>query len=506
MSKPAPAKPNFLSTALLAVALFLLLRNVLNPAPDVSTFEGKPLSTAESVLAALRKVDATEPRTVADAQNNDGVANRLLPLYKQRLKDETNAKRVTEAQSEDLTLQATILATHIQSKNGAFAKDANVLRAAYNTIQPYERRMGTSPKWTTDAVAVVEHGKPAAITGHALHDGLIDTLSDLNKRDYIWGAIPGGYQSIDFLVGLTGHNPAFSYAFATLLLAFVVRAAVFPLSQKQLMMSRKMSQLTPRLKEIKEKFADDQVEMNKRSMELYSRYGINPFAGCLPALVQMPLFLTVYQCILHYQFEFTKGYFLWINPSTSAATHGLVAHDLGQQDYILIVIYAVTMVVSTLLTPVTDPTQAKQQRMIGLAAAVIFPIMMCTGAFPVVSGFVLYWTFTNLFSMAQSIRAYRMPMPELVEVNAPGGGVFPGGGGGKPKGRWAQMMEEMQRHAEEQQRRKDDDGGSGGAPVKKTPPKAPVSGTGKISPSRPVGESGTGGTGTPAKHKPKKRS
>ncbi len=377
---------------------------------------------------------------------------------------------------------------------------------AYNTLEPFVRTRSDQPAWTTTPVEVTENGKTVSVTGRDYLPALIAQISERNKSDLIWGAIPGGYQFIDFLVGLTGHNPNYSYAFATFLLAFVVRGAVYPLSQKQLLMSRKMSQLTPRLKEIKEKFADDQMEMNKRSMELYSRYGINPFAGCLPALVQLPLFYTIYQCILHYQFEFTKGYFLWINPSASSATHGILAPNLGQQDYVLIAIYSVTMIVSTLLTPVTDPTQAKQQRLIGVGASIMFPVMMCLHLWPVVSGFVLYWTFTNLFSMAQSIRAYRMPMPELVEVNAPGGGVFPGGAS-KPKGRWAQMIEDAQNMAAEQQKGgKPGDDSSGGSAVPRKPkgdgPQGGGSfGSGKVSPSRPAGETGDGG----AKHKPKKR-
>ena len=491
------------------VAVFMLFQQFLNPQKNQPVGEaGKPLTSSAEVLKELQAVDAREATNVAGANVNSDLGNKLLPQYKDFLDKDVEKKTLTQAQADDLRTQAAILAAHIEIKNGLRANDTNRLRMAYNTIEPFHRRVGTKPIWNETPVEVSEKGAAVAVTGNQLRENLIKTLSERNKVDYIWGAIPGGYQAIDFLVGLTGHNPNYSYAFATLLLAFIVRAVVFPLSQKQLMMSRKMSQLAPRLSEIKEKFKDEPTELNKRSMELYSRYGVNPFAGCLPALVQMPLFLTVYQCILHYQFEFTKGYFLWINPDTSKATNGFIAHDLGQQDYILIVIYGISMVVSTLLTPVSDPTQAKQQRMIGLAAAVIFPIMMCFGWFPVVSGFVLYWTFTNLFSMAQSLRAYRLPMPELVEVNAPGGGVFPG----KPKGRWAQMMEEMQKAAEEQGRNgkggsaSDKDGGASSG-KSGTSGKGPQ-GNGKISPSRPVSDGsngGSGGTGTPAKHKPKKR-
>ena len=510
MSKSAspPNKPNYVSTILFAIAAFLLFRMWTNPQTEAPTNGAKLPANSTEVYARIKSLDAEEPKTVAQAQEiNDEVVRKLLPSYGNFVDDDVKAKKIDVAQADALKTQAAILAAHVQLKSGLASRDTNKLRMAYNTLEPFERTHSDKAAWTTIPVEVSEGGKTATITGHAFMSRLVESISELNKSDLIWGAIPGGYAFIDFLVGLTGHNPYVSYWFATLLLAFVVRAVVFPLSQKQLMMSRKMSQLTPRLVEIKAQFKDDQVEANKRSMALYSRYGINPFAGCLPALVQMPLFLTVYQCILHYQFEFTRGYFLWINPASSRASNSFFAPNLGQQDYLLIIFYSITMVISTMLTPVNDPTQAKQQRIIGIGAAVIFPVMMMLRLFPVVSGFVLYWTFTNLFSMAQSIRAYRMPLPELVEVNAPGGGVFPS----KPKGRWAQMMEDMQKMAEEQQRQtgpKEDDS-DGGTTVKNPPPVGPKDkgpkGTGKISPSRPVGEGNAPGNGTTAKHRPKKR-
>lgn len=508
MSKPAPSaspKSNFVTSALLMIAIFFTFQTCMNSQKNAPKLDGKEIKTSADALAAIKDIDGKDAKSHAEAQEfNDNTVRVLLPSYTNFLKEDVDAKKITQQQSDDLHIQASIIAAHIQLKNGIASDDTGKLRMAYQTLEPYERKNADQPVWKDTKVEVTDKGGVKAdVTGHELLGELVTQLSERNKHDYIWGFIPGGFQFIDFLVGLTGHDPRWSYAIATLLLAFIVRAVVFPLSQKQLMMSRQMSQLAPRLAEIKEKFKDSPTEMNAKSMELYGKYGINPFAGCLPALVQMPLFLTVYQCILHYQFEFTHGYFLWINPQTSQSTHGFFAPNLGQQDYLLIVIYGITMVISTLLTPVTDPTQQKQQRMIGLAAAVLFPVMMLLRLFPVVSGFVLYWTFTNLFSMAQSLRAYRLPMPPLVEVNAPGGGVFPG----KPKGRWATMMEEMQKAAEEQERRKREEGG-GGSPTIKNPPKPTPKdggkGNGKFTPSRPADDK-SDSTGKPAKHKPKKR-
>jgi len=154
----------------------------------------------------------------------------------------------------------------------------------------------------------------------------------------------------------------------------------------------------------------------------------------------MPLFFTVYQWMVQYQFEFQKGTFLWINPATHQATKGFTAANLGQLDFILIILYGISMVVTTLLSPVSDPSQAKQQRMIGIGFAIFATVTLFTGAFPVAGAFVLYWTFTNILATIQSLRAYRMSVPPLEKVNAAGGGVFPldpskFGGNGKTNGK-----------------------------------------------------------------------
>ena len=205
-----------------------------------------------------------------------------------------------------------------------------------------------------------------------------------------------------------------------------------------------MSQLSPLLAEIKEQYTDKKTkqvinpqEFQKRTMELYGEYGINPMAGCFPALIQIPFFLLIYNCMLHYQFEFQKGVFAWINPTLSQATGGFIAPNLGQRDYILIGIYAISMVVTTMLAPIStsDPAQAKQQKLIGIGMSVLFSVIMFF--WPLPSAFVLYWVFLNVFATMHMLYAYRLPPPPLQKVNAPGGGIFPitpkpqtGGGNG----------------------------------------------------------------------------
>ena len=439
-----------MQTALLMVTIYLgftLIFNNKNQQTDVST--------VDQIYARL--VDQN-----ANVRDLDVVST--VSEYNRKLDDEVAKKKMAKAVADEKKIEAIILEADTQLKGGLYRNDAGRIRTAYQTLVPHEKKLLDSPAWTKvysvpnsklagpahEAQGTPVYGSVAKFdwtswSGHSLYQHVVQELTTRNKTDFVYGIIPG-YQFIDVLVHATGANSGFSFAFAAFLLALCVRAIVFPLSQKQLMFSRQMSQLVPLTNEIKQKYKNDQALQQQKVMELYKEYGINPLAGCFPALIQMPLFLTIYQCMIRYQFEFQKGTFLWINEATSKSTGGLVAPNLGQQDYILIVIYGITMVIATLLTPVTDPTQVKQQRLMGVGVSLIFTVFMFTGAIPVVAGFVLYWTFTNILATAQSLRAYRLPLPPLVKVTAAGGGAVP-----KAPSKWQQMMDKMMDEQKRQQ-------------------------------------------------------
>ncbi|HWA83868.1 MAG TPA: YidC/Oxa1 family membrane protein insertase [Fimbriimonadaceae bacterium] len=555
-NRPQPTqKQMILQQVMLAIAVFLGAQLMCNrPKPPAD-----PRSTVQ-ILGDISNIDSGKPPPLkpgedydlsktsmywADATLNYSTLSQIKSnSYEPKIKDETDAQekgvkdqnRIKEIEdnAQAARLEGDILLADAQYRYALSRNDTNAMRLAFNTLQGWERSLqgtelwtrkfpippaATAPwrfpwastgspgeegkqipsaelnptvlpasNWVADgpgtykvldrdaqqlAQTMPSGGPPPQVSGKELYDRLVADIAARNQTELVYGIFPG-YKIIDSLVHLTGANPGFSYAFAAFLLALIVRLIVFPLVQKQLMWGRKMQQLAPLLKEIREKYTKDgkmtnQAEFQQRSMALYSEYGINPMAGCLPAAIQFPLFITVYQFMLHYQFAFQRGTFLWINPNTSAATHGFLAPTLGHRDYILIVIYGITMIISTLLMPVSDPTQIRQQKLMGVAMGLIFTVMMFTGAFPTPAAFVLYWVFTNLLATAQSLRAYRLPMPPLEKVNTKAGGIFPmppfndgsGGGGSKVNGK-----------------------GNG----------------------RPVGPIITGGsTGTPAKHKPKKR-
>jgi YidC/Oxa1 family membrane protein insertase len=495
MARPStPSKGNPIQTFLMIGLIWLAMIMFLKPGQQPTSPTGKPLTTRTDYFATLQ--DQAN-------QIHENTASQLIGGFFGAVDADVKAKRITQQEGDAEKIQGATLVADADLRAGQRLNNSNKVRMGYQTLQGWSRKNSTNPGWS----APMELPDPSnfrttqlvQMSPKAFFEQMTQTLSDRNKTDLVWGFIPGGYQAIDFLVRLTGKNPNYSYWIASLLLAVVLRAIVWPLSQKQLMFSRQMSQLTPRINEIKKQYEGNQTETQQRTMALYREYGINPFQGCLPAFVQMPLFLTVYQCMLHYQFEFRNGFFLWVNPATSAATHGFFAPNLGEQDYILILIYGITMTVSTLLTPVTDPTQAKTQRMMGVGMSIAITAFMFLGLFPVVSGFVLYWIFLNLLATVQAFRAYRLPMPPLVKVNTPNGGVYPTSG---IKGRWMQMMEEAQRMQSEQR-------GSGNSlppPTRNEPSKAAGSNGKAQKNGKPdTGDTDTKSSGQKPKYKPKKR-
>lgn len=462
MARPAPTpKQNFLQTMLLVMAVYLGATLMCNRPQATET------RTREQIHESLRTFNR-QIKDVSIAQEQG--------KFQTKINEELQAKKIDAKTAEKLKFEAAILVADTQLKAGIMRNETQRIRNAFTVLESLHRKEVANPAWTDVSVEIPaaerqpERFAWSSWKGPDLYAKLVTELSTRNKSDLVWGFLPGGYAFIDFLVKATGAVPGFSYWFAAFLLALVVRAIVYPLAQKQLMWGRKMSQLAPMMKEIRDKYQGQDQQM--KIMELYREYGINPMAGCGPALVQMPLFIFVYQCMLHYQFEFQKGTFAWINPSTSAATQGFVAPNLGQVDVILIILYGISLTITTLLQPVNDPTQVKQQRMIGLSMAIILPIFMLLGFFPVPAAFVLYWTFTNVLATAQSLRAYRLPMDPIVKVNTPTGGTYPKSGGFFAK------LQEQARQAQEEQMKKNGQSSNGTL---------------------------NGKTGTPAKHKPKKR-
>lgn len=153
----------------------------------------------------------------------------------------------------------------------------------------------------------------------------------------------------------------------------------------------KMKKLQPHMVAIREKYKDDKELMNKEVMALYKTYGVNPASGCVPILIQMPVFFGLYQALLT-SIELRHAPFITYVPGTDI----LWLADLSAKDpfYVTPVIMGLTMFIQQKMSPpASDPTQQKIMMFLPL----IFTAMFLS--FP--SGLVVYWLVNNILSIAQ---------------------------------------------------------------------------------------------------------
>ncbi len=219
------------------------------------------------------------------------------------------------------------------------------------------------------------------------------------------------YKLMDFLVRMTGKIPSFSYWFAIILIAVVVKVALTPFTNAQMKSMKEMQAIQPKVKALQEKYRDNQQKLGEETMKLYKEHHINPMSGCLPLLIQMPILFYLYACIKSYEVQFANGTFFWIG---SGLTHKiaipvfgnqsqnlwLCAGNLSEADLILLVVYLISTFFSMQLnqSPSADPQQASQQKMMSY----MFPLMFAFffAGFP--SAFLLYWFVFNVIQTIQT--------------------------------------------------------------------------------------------------------
>ena len=182
------------------------------------------------------------------------------------------------------------------------------------------------------------------------------------------------------------------YGAAIVALTFITRAAILPLSVKQIRSMRAMSALQPQIKDIQERYKDDRQRMQREMMQIYQENDVNPFASCLPLLLQLPVFISLFYLLRSDEF---------INEVTSAGEESwLFITDLtekasGSELIILLVLYITTSLIAGLI--MTGRNASGQQRMIALGLPLVFtPIMI---GFP--AGLLVYWISTNVWTMGQ---------------------------------------------------------------------------------------------------------
>jgi YidC/Oxa1 family membrane protein insertase len=179
------------------------------------------------------------------------------------------------------------------------------------------------------------------------------------------------------------HNVLGNWGWTIIAFTILIKLAFFPLSAAGYKSMAKVKLVTPKMQAIRERYKSDPAKMNQATMELYKTEKINPLGGCLPILVQMPVFIALYW-VLQASVEFRGAPWIgWIQ-------------DLSQHDpwLILPVLYAISMFITTKLNPApADPMQAKMMLFMPLAFSLMFFF------FP--SGLVLYWVVNNVLSIGQ---------------------------------------------------------------------------------------------------------
>lgn len=214
------------------------------------------------------------------------------------------------------------------------------------------------------------------------------TLSQINEElvdviEYGWFTFIAKpmFAFLNWLYGYIGN-----WGWAIVVLTLAIRIVLFPLTYKGMLSMNKLKDLAPKVKELQAKYKGDPQKLNMHMMELYKKNGANPMGGCLPILMQIPIFFAIYRVLLNAIELKAAPWILWI-------------HDLSVMDpyFVLPILMGATMFLQQKLTPTTfsDPMQEKIMKFLPL----IFTFFFVT--FP--AGLTLYWFVNNLCSVVQQI-------------------------------------------------------------------------------------------------------
>ncbi len=174
-----------------------------------------------------------------------------------------------------------------------------------------------------------------------------------------------------------------NWGVAIILLTVLIKAAFYPLSAASYKSMAHMRKVAPRLQQIKERYGDNREKLHQAMMELYKTEKINPVGGCLPILVQVPVFIALYWVLLGSVEMRHAPFMLWITDLTATDPY-----------FVLPVLMGATMIIQTSLNPTPpDPIQAKMMKIMPVAFSIFFFF------FP--AGLVLYWLVNNILSIAQ---------------------------------------------------------------------------------------------------------
>lgn len=231
----------------------------------------------------------------------------------------------------------------------------------------------------------------------------------------IWAIFVGFLEN----VLLTFYQYTGNGGLAIILFTVVARAIILPLTLKSLQSTRKMQEIQPQIKELQRKYGKDQQKLTEETMKLYKEYKINPAGGCLPMVFQFPIFIGVYQAVLHLTQSSPAGHavgkMITVLAANGVNVGNLVAQNIGQSQlaggflwlrdlgtpdpyYILGVLSVVfQLIVQLMATPRVQDAQQKAMTQ----SMLVLPLMFGYLGFTFPSGAVLYWVIGSILSMIQ---------------------------------------------------------------------------------------------------------
>lgn len=188
------------------------------------------------------------------------------------------------------------------------------------------------------------------------------------------------------------HGAGLPWWLAIVMLTLIVRTILFPLTIKQVRNMRRLQELKPELERIQKKHGKNAKKQQQATMELYAERNVSPLGGCLPMLVQMPVFLGLYYTIKDFEklSSFAGGGLLWFQDLTVADPY-----------FVLPVIFVVTMMAAQ---EITLRSTAPEQRRLMRILPPVFGVFMAVGGFP--AGLFIYWIASNLITFVQNILIY----------------------------------------------------------------------------------------------------
>ncbi|GIP42545.1 membrane protein insertase YidC 2 [Paenibacillus sp. J45TS6] len=232
------------------------------------------------------------------------------------------------------------------------------------------------------ALVAVLSGCTSANTTHVTTEDLKNSGSFWKSNVVYWFSL-----SLDSLAKLFGGE----YGLAILVLVIIVRTLILPLTIKQVKSSRNMQKIQPLIKEIQTKYKDTPEKIQAETMKLFQEHKVNPMAGCLPLIIQMPIYIALYNSIL-YNSNINQHTFLWM--------------ELGSPDklFILPVLVAVSMFFQTWYMMKQNPSQQQGPMQFMLW---VYPILMFIMSYQFASALPLYWFYSNIYTIIQNFFLYR---------------------------------------------------------------------------------------------------